>query len=195
MFEAANATIFLSNLPYTVTDDELTDALARFGTVIGIRKITDRYLGSRVPNGVAFVEFARREEAMAALSEPSIVIGGREIAKDEARPRVARRRDTAFVSGIPPGTTKHDVLEAFGDHRAVDAYVARANGEGRRGYAFVKFASEAAQELAVRSCTHVTIGGEESVVRFAKRGFDERPTVARRRRRAVRPPVSGDAEA
>jgi RNA recognition motif-containing protein len=172
---SSDSTVFLCHLPYAITDDELTDFLTPFGTVVGIRKITDRYMGSRLPNGVAFVEFASQREALAVVNAPALEIGGRAIIAQIAKPRVVHKRDTAFVSGIPPGTTKQDVLEAFSGYRAVDAYVARANGAGTRGYAFVKFKNEDEQELAVRNRTHVTIGGEESVVRFANRGFDERP--------------------
>jgi RNA recognition motif-containing protein len=196
-------TIFLANLPYTITDDELTEALTPYGAVVGIRMITDKYLGSRVPNGVAFVEFANNAEAAAAAAA-RLSLGGRSIVVAIARPRVVRKRDSAFVSGIPSGTTKQDLLEAFAAYRPVDARVARVNSALGRGYGFVKFSNGDDQELAVRKCTHVIIGGEESVVRFANRGYDERPVASRpvrrgrggRGRRDPAPvPPDSDAEA
>jgi RNA recognition motif-containing protein len=180
-------TLFLSNLPYAITDDELTDALTPYGTVVGIRKITDKYMGRRVPNGVAFVELANPAELIAALSAP-LVIGGRRIVLQAAKPRVVHKRDSVFVSGIPPGTTKQDLLEAFAEYRPTDARVARVNSDAGRGYGFVKFASADEQELAVRNATHVMICGEESVTRFANRGYDERPASPRTAVRGRRPP-------
>jgi RNA recognition motif-containing protein len=96
------------------------------------------------------------------------------------------------VSGIPEGTTKQDLLEAFAGYHPVDARVSRANSAAGRGFGFVKFASETDQELAVLNCTHVMIRGEESVVRFANRGYDEYTPVKRRwgpvrRAHSVRP--------
>jgi RNA recognition motif-containing protein len=187
MVDASSQTLFLSNLPFTITDDELTEALTPYGTVVSIRKITNRYLGRRVPNGVAFVEFANASQ-MNAASSASLSIGGRTIVTAPARPRTVRTRDSAFVSGIPEGTTKKDLLEAFAGYNAVDARVSRANSAAGRGFGFVKFASEDAQELAVLSCTHVMIRGEESVVRFANRGYNEIPPKPIGRRRGMRTP-------
>jgi RNA recognition motif-containing protein len=187
---AMSSTLFLSNLPYAITDDELTDALTPYGTVVGIRKITDKYMGRRVPNGVAFVEFANSSELMNALSA-TLVIGGRSIVLQAAKPRVVHKRDSVFVSGIPVGTTKQDLLEAFAPYNPIDARVARMNSDTSRGYGFVKFASVDEQELAVRNSTHIMICGEESVARFANRGYDERPIVPTRSRSYRKGPVRG----
>jgi RNA recognition motif-containing protein len=187
MADAAPPTLFLSNLPYSITDDELTEALSPYGTIVGIRKITDKYVGRRVPNGVAFVEFSNQSELNAALRAP-LVIDGRQIVLEAARPRTVHKRDTAFISGIPSGTTKEDLINAFKGFRPVDAKVVRENSLEGRGYGFVKFASPDDQELAVRERMHIILQGEESVVRFANRGFDEPPpaTVTRARGRRVR---------
>jgi RNA recognition motif-containing protein len=187
MTDETPRTLFLGNLPYALTQDELVDAFGRFGKIKSVRIITDRYLGRRVPNGVAFIEFDEGASVARAIAEPGpFVMQGREITVRRAKTKVLHRRDTAFVSGIPVGATKTDLLKAFDGLNAVDARIAETNSGARRGFGFVKFANEADQERAVSGRMHVMIRGEEAVVRFAKRGFDERPPMARRGRRGGR---------
>jgi RNA recognition motif-containing protein len=178
--DATPRTLFLGNLPYAITQSELTDTFGRFGEIESVRIITDRYLGRRVPNGVAFIEFEDAESVARAVSAPKpFVIHDREITLGRAK--VVHRRDTVFVSGIPAKATKVDLLRAFDGLNPVNARIAETNSARRRGFGFVKFASEDNQERAVRERTHVMIKGEEAVIRFANRGFDERPKTARTR--------------
>ena len=83
--------IYVGNLAYSVTDDELRDAFAAFGEVSRASVIMDRDTGRS--KGFGFVEMpddAVAETAIKELNEKPI--GGRNIRVNEARPREDRPR-------------------------------------------------------------------------------------------------------
>lgn len=81
--------LYVSNLAYTVTDDDLRNAFAAFGNVSSARVITDRETGRS--RGFGFVEMPDDNEATAAIRGLSDqAIGGRAIKVVEARPKEPR---------------------------------------------------------------------------------------------------------
>lgn len=83
--------IYVGNLAYGVTDDELRDAFAEFGEVSRANVIMDRDTGRS--KGFGFVEMpdnAQAEAAIAGLNEKAL--GGRAIRVNEAKPRDDRPR-------------------------------------------------------------------------------------------------------
>lgn len=83
--------IYVGNLAYTVTDDELRDAFAAFGDVARAKVIMDRDTGRS--KGFGFVEMPDDGQAQSAIDglndQP---IGGRNVRVNEARPREDRPR-------------------------------------------------------------------------------------------------------
>lgn len=83
--------IYVGNLAYTITDDELRDAFAEFGEVSRANVIMDRDTGRS--KGFGFVEMPDNSQAEAAINglneKP---LGGRAIRVNEARPREDRPR-------------------------------------------------------------------------------------------------------
>ncbi len=77
--------LYVGNLPYNISDDQLRDVFARFGTPDSARVITDRDSGQS--KGFGFVEFSDNEKAKAALSLNGTDFGGRPLTVNEARPR------------------------------------------------------------------------------------------------------------
>jgi len=81
--------IYVGNLSYGVTEEELTKLFAEHGEVSNVNVITDKYSGQS--KGFAFVEIARQadaEEAIKALNgEP---VKGRNIKVNQARPQNER---------------------------------------------------------------------------------------------------------
>ncbi|MGB5252614.1 MAG: RNA-binding protein, partial [Sedimenticolaceae bacterium] len=78
--------IYVGNLAYTVTEDELREAFSAFGEVSRANVIMDRDTGRS--KGFGFVEMpddSQAEAAIAGLNEQSL--GGRAIRVNEARPR------------------------------------------------------------------------------------------------------------
>jgi len=79
--------IYVGNLSFDVTEDQLRQAFEGFGEVSGIRIISDRDSGR--PKGFAFVEMSGQEEAMDAISGLNgQELNGRELRVNEAKPRV-----------------------------------------------------------------------------------------------------------
>lgn len=81
--------LFVGNLPWSVTDDELEKMFSEIGDVESARVITDRMTGRS--RGFGFVDMGSEEEAKKAMSElDGKEVEGRAIVVNEARPRTDR---------------------------------------------------------------------------------------------------------
>jgi RNA recognition motif-containing protein len=81
--------IYVGNLPYTVTEDELREAFGAYGEVTRVNVITDKFTGQS--KGFGFVEMANNSEAdtaMKALNGSSMK--GRNLTVNQAKPRGER---------------------------------------------------------------------------------------------------------
>lgn len=77
--------LYVGNLPYNISDDQLRDMFAKYGVPESARVITDRDTGQS--KGFGFVEFSNDEMARQALSLNGSDFGGRSLKVNEARPR------------------------------------------------------------------------------------------------------------
>lgn len=78
--------IFVGNLPFTATENELRDLFASYGDIDSVAVIKDRDTGRS--RGFGFVELADDARARDAISElDGYDMGGRKIAVNEAQPR------------------------------------------------------------------------------------------------------------
>jgi cold-inducible RNA-binding protein len=77
--------LYVGNLSYNISEDQLRDLFARFGNPDSAQIITDRSSGQS--KGFGFVEFANDNEAKAALSLNGTEFGGRNLTVNQARPR------------------------------------------------------------------------------------------------------------
>lgn len=76
--------IYVGNLPFSATNDEVQDLFAEYGTVETVNLITDRETGR--PRGFGFVEMSSgADEAIQALHQKDM--DGRSLNVNEARPR------------------------------------------------------------------------------------------------------------
>jgi len=90
--------LFVGNVPYQVTEDELRQAFSAAGTVESVAIITDKMTGR--PRGFVFVEMATDEEAKKAIEiMDGKEVGGRAINVNEAKPREDRPRNGGFGGG------------------------------------------------------------------------------------------------
>ncbi|MEE9282121.1 MAG: RNA-binding protein [Myxococcota bacterium] len=82
--------IYVGNLPYTTTEDELRELFGRHGSVESVNLIVDRDTGRS--RGFAFVEMdpSGADAAISALNGQDL--GGRSLRIDEARERGAGDR-------------------------------------------------------------------------------------------------------
>lgn len=77
--------LYVGNLPYSVTDDDLKDMFSQAGTVESATIITDKFSGKS--KGFGFVEMATEEEAKKAVETfDKQTMGERNIIVNEARP-------------------------------------------------------------------------------------------------------------
>ena len=82
--------IYVGNLPYEVTEEDLRQEFGAFGDVMSASIISDRYSGR--PKGFGFVEMATKSEAEAAITGLNgKTLKERTIVVNEARPRTDNR--------------------------------------------------------------------------------------------------------
>ena len=81
--------LYVGNLPYSTTEEELRTLFGQAGQVTSIAIITDRDTGRS--KGFGFVEMATPAEAQKALSMfNGYSMGRRQLTVNEARPRAVR---------------------------------------------------------------------------------------------------------
>ncbi|GAB6046207.1 hypothetical protein JCM19379_00290 [Methyloparacoccus murrellii] len=77
--------IYVGNLSFKTTQDELREAFAQFGDVSSVNIITDRMTGQSKGFGFVEMEDAGAQVAIDKLNQTDL--GGRTITVNEARPR------------------------------------------------------------------------------------------------------------
>lgn len=81
--------IYVGNLSYSTTEEQLRQAFEGFGEVVSVNIITDRDSGR--PRGFAFLEMSGQDEAEAAISALNgKELDGRTLKVNEARQRESR---------------------------------------------------------------------------------------------------------
>jgi RNA recognition motif-containing protein len=83
--------IYVGNLSYNVTEDDLREAFEAFGEVTSANIIKDKFTGQS--KGFGFVEMSAKEQAQAAIAGMNgKELKGRALNVNEARPRTDDRR-------------------------------------------------------------------------------------------------------
>jgi RNA recognition motif-containing protein len=78
--------LYVGNLPYSATEDQLTELFSRAGKVDSVRVMRDMATGRA--RGFAFVEMGSDEDAQKAISEfHEHQMEGRALVVNEARPK------------------------------------------------------------------------------------------------------------
>ncbi|HRF47240.1 MAG TPA: RNA-binding protein, partial [Anaerolineales bacterium] len=86
------ARLYVGNLPYSTTEEELRDLFAQAGEVKSVAVIKDRDSGRS--KGFAFVEMGSQADAEAAIARfNNAPLGNRNLTVNIARPREDRPRD------------------------------------------------------------------------------------------------------
>jgi RNA recognition motif-containing protein len=111
--------LYVGNLPFSATAEEVQAAFQAHGTVTDVRVVTDRATGRS--RGFAFVTMGSSEEAARAMEKmEGVMLGGRPMRVSEAQERAPRRDG-------PRGEIPMDMVGfkgGFDDQR-------RRNGPGR----------------------------------------------------------------
>ena len=81
--------IYVGNLSFRTSDEELREVFAEFGTVTSAKVIMDRETDRS--RGFGFVEMSSDDEGRAAIEAlDGAEVGGRNLRVNEARPRESR---------------------------------------------------------------------------------------------------------
>ncbi|HEX9732300.1 MAG TPA: RNA-binding protein [Thermoanaerobaculia bacterium] len=82
--------IYVGNLPFSSTSEEVTDLFGQYGGVLTCNIVTDRETGR--PRGFGFVEMESDDADAAIQALDGASFGGRNLKVNEARPRDDRPR-------------------------------------------------------------------------------------------------------
>jgi RNA recognition motif-containing protein len=94
--------IFVGNLSYQTTQDDLYAAFSAYGSVERVNIVTDRETGQS--RGFAFVEMTERRDAETAISKLNgTPINGRAINVNEARPKPTGGGNSGYGGGRGQG--------------------------------------------------------------------------------------------
>ena len=81
--------LYVGNLAYSLSENDLRDLFSPFGEVLDIKVITDRFSGRS--KGFAFVEMAERADAQRAMEELNgKEVQDRKMVVNEARPQAKK---------------------------------------------------------------------------------------------------------
>ncbi len=104
------AKLFVGNLSFQATEEDLRELFQQAGTVESVRIVTDQFTGR--PRGFGFVEMATKEEAAKAVEMLNgRLFRDRNLVVDEARPQ-PQRGPVEAPSGI--GVARAAVARAAG---------------------------------------------------------------------------------
>ncbi len=87
--------IYVGNLSYEITEEDLRQEFGAFGEVTSVDIITDKYSGR--PKGFGFIEMAVKSEAEAAIAALNgKTLKERTVVVNEARPRTDNRSGGSY---------------------------------------------------------------------------------------------------
>ena len=98
-FNFKNMNIYVGNLSWTLTSDDLQNLFSPYGEVTSAKIVTDKFKNNR-SKGFGFVEMADDEAAKAAIAALNDTeVGGRKIVVNESQPRPEGERRSGGGGG------------------------------------------------------------------------------------------------
>src|SRR5690242_20037800 len=90
--------LYVGNMPYSLTEDQVRELFSQAGTVTEVTLITDRETGRA--KGFGFVEMSSDAEAADAIKKfNGYMVSERALTVNEARPREERPRGGGYGGG------------------------------------------------------------------------------------------------
>jgi RNA recognition motif-containing protein len=122
-----NSKLYVGNLSFKTTEDELRSHFGQFGTVSDVYVAMDKMTGR--PRGFAFVTMSTDDEAKVAAEKTNgVELGGRQLTVNEARPKEERPGGFGGGGGRGFGGGERRGFGGGGGHRD------RGHGGGDRRY-------------------------------------------------------------
>jgi RNA recognition motif-containing protein len=165
--------IYVGNLKYEVTEDELREKFSPYGRIIGIR--IPRSSDAGVARGFAYIEYADLTEAAEAIeANHQSPFGGRRlncqyVHRSDFRIRANPESKTLFVGNMSFNTTDEDLAELFkGITGVIDVRVATDNRTGQpRGFVHADFSDVESAAKAKEKLSGVQLYGRQIRVDFS----------------------------
>ncbi|NXH34728.1 NUCL protein, partial [Myiagra hebetior] len=171
-------TLFLKNLPYRVTEDEIKEV---FENALEVRIVMNKDGSSK---GMAYVEFKTEAEANKALEEKQgTEIEGRAVVidftgeKSQQEHQKGGESKTLIVNNLSYAATEETLQEVF---KKASSIKVPQNNQGRpKGYAFVDFATTEDAREALNSYNNTEIEGRTIRLEFSSPSWQKGNTNAR----------------
>jgi len=97
--EGGSSTVWVGNLAWDVSEQELGDAFSRVGTVVEVRIITNKQTGKS--KGYAYVEMIDSDAKERAIEEMrDFILGGRPLRTDHAAGKSRSNRTQVYQHGF-----------------------------------------------------------------------------------------------
>ncbi|NXT48062.1 NUCL protein, partial [Pluvianellus socialis] len=174
-------TLFVKNLPYRLTEDEMRDV---FENALEIRIVMNKEGNSK---GMAYIEFKTEAEANKALEEKQgAEIDGRAMVIDFTGEKShqeyqkgggERESKTLIVNNLSYAASEETLQELF---KKASSIKMPQNNQGRpKGYAFVEFPTTEDAREALNSCNNTEIEGRAIRLEFSSPAWQKGNTNAR----------------
>ncbi|NXW05046.1 NUCL protein, partial [Fregetta grallaria] len=162
-------TLFVKNLPYRLTEDEMRDV---FENALEIRIVMNKEGSSK---GMAYVEFKTEAEANKALEEKqgteidgrAMVIDfiGEKSHQEHQKGGGERESKTLIVNNLSYAASEETLQELF--KKASSIKMPQTNQGRPKGYAFVEFPTTEDAKEALNSCNNTEIEGRAIRLEFS----------------------------
>ncbi|NWH43870.1 NUCL protein, partial [Fregata magnificens] len=162
-------TLFVKNLPYRLTEDEMRDV---FENALAIRIVMNKEGNSK---GMAYVEFKTEAEANKALEEKQgteidgramvIDFTGEKSHQEHQKGGGERESKTLIVNNLSYAASEETLQELF--KKASSIKMPQTNQGRPKGYAFVEFPTTEDAKEALNSCNNTEIEGRAIRLEFS----------------------------
>jgi multiple RNA-binding domain-containing protein 1 len=195
--EETSSTIYVKNLDFSTTQNDLLDAFNKFP---GFRHAI---LKTKPPNakgeilsmGFGFITFQSKESATTALNSKVTLTGrtlemkfARQTTSDVKTPAKSSTRKKLIVKNLGFSVTKRDLRELFGTYGHIQSIrLPKKFDNTTRGFAFVEFTTGSDARNAMDSLKHTHLLGRHLVLEWAEEesGFGELEKLRGRVREGV----------
>ncbi|KAK0162802.1 hypothetical protein PV327_006548 [Microctonus hyperodae] len=170
-------TVFISNLDYTATDEEVRAALAPAGPITLFKMVKD-YKGRS--KGFCYVQLESPSAVETALKLDRVPINGRPMYVSRCDPNRTTRgsafkypnaleKSKLFIKGLAVTTTKEDLENIFKVHGALkDVRIVTYRNGHSKGLAYVEFEDKLSASKALLATDGITLMGNVISVAISK---------------------------
>jgi nucleolin len=172
--------LFVRNLSWSVTEDELSQLFAQLGSVVSIKIPINHQTGRS--RGFAFVEMSTPEEAQQVITQfndtvlherPIMVM---EQSEQAQKPQTAAPKNPKlFIKNICPTVTEDQVKALFeqaGQVVSIKIPLDQTTGQNRP-FGFVEMATADEAEKAIETLNYTPLGQMEIVVQYQDPNFSK----------------------